>query len=80
MRRSDPSILLAASIALFGATQTFAQPLCKPVSAAWRRWHGDGKSLRALAELDDGQLSNLSETGRRLRCEARRRAQHARRY
>jgi hypothetical protein len=30
-------------------------------------------ALRALAELDDDQLSDLSETGQRLRREARRR-------
>ena len=31
MRLSRPFILLAASIALFGATQAAAGPLCKPV-------------------------------------------------
>jgi uncharacterized protein YjiS (DUF1127 family) len=40
-------------------------------SAAWRWWRGEN-GLRALAELDDDQLSNLSETGQQLRREARR--------
>ena len=38
----------------------------------WREWHSNEKCMRALAELDDDDLHNLSEAGRRLRREARR--------
>jgi uncharacterized protein YjiS (DUF1127 family) len=37
-----------------------------------RRWPGTDNNRRALAELDDDQLSNLSDIGRSVRREARR--------
>jgi uncharacterized protein YjiS (DUF1127 family) len=37
-----------------------------------RRWRGGDPSLDALVRLDDDQIHNLSETGQRLRREARR--------
>jgi len=37
--------------------------------ARWRSLAGPDKALRALAALDDDDIGNLSETGRRLRRE-----------
>jgi hypothetical protein len=45
-------------------------------SSRWgflRRWWGEDKCLQALANLDDDQLSNLSEFGQQLRLKALRR-------
>ena len=39
--------------------------------AKWRGWRGDDECLRALAEVGDDQLSDLSEAGQWLRREAR---------
>ena len=39
--------------------------------AGWRSLVGPDKALRALAALDDDDIGNLSETGRRLRLQAR---------
>jgi hypothetical protein len=41
------------------------------VSQLWRRWHGRPDALRALAEIPDDELRNLSEAGQRMRREAR---------
>jgi hypothetical protein len=38
-------------------------------------WLGRDKSYRALAELDDDQLVNLSDLGRQIRREAQQHAQ-----
>jgi hypothetical protein len=40
--------------------------------AKWRAWRGEDKCLRALVEVGDDQLSDLSEAGQQLRREARR--------
>ena len=38
----------------------------------WPNWRiGTDRNRRALAQLDDGQLSNLSEIGRQVRRDAR---------
>jgi uncharacterized protein YjiS (DUF1127 family) len=45
----------------------------KGLTSRIRRWRlGEDKNRRALAELDDGELSNLSELGLQIRREARR--------
>jgi hypothetical protein len=41
------------------------------VSQLWRRWHARKDVLRALAEMPDDELRNLSEAGQRMRREAR---------
>ena len=40
--------------------------------AKWRAWRGEDKCLRALAEVSDDQLRDLSEAGQALRRQARR--------
>jgi hypothetical protein len=44
----------------------------------WHSWFGADQSLRALAELDDDQLSNLSESGQQLWRKARRKQRERR--
>ena len=61
---------------LLGALWRRSQ-VCR-VRSLWRRWHGED-NLRALADLDAGQLSDLSEAGQRLRRQARWRASARRR-
>jgi hypothetical protein len=41
------------------------------VSQLWRRWHGHRDAMRALAEIPDDELKNLSEAGQRMRQAAR---------
>jgi hypothetical protein len=41
------------------------------VSRLWRRWRGRPDALRALADIPDDELKNLSEAGQRMRHEAR---------
>jgi hypothetical protein len=41
------------------------------VSQLWRRWHARPDSLRALADIPDDDLEDLSEAGQRMRREAR---------
>lgn len=53
-------------------TAPFWAPLRDELGAAWRVWRLGCDSMRALAALDDEDLCNLSEVGRRLRKAARR--------
>jgi hypothetical protein len=41
------------------------------ISQLWRQWHGGTDAMRALAEIPDDELKNLSEAGQRMRHEAR---------
>jgi cytochrome c553 len=41
------------------------------LSAMWRPPHGDKECMRALADMSDDELRNLSEAGQRMRREAR---------
>jgi len=41
------------------------------VAQLWRRRHGRKDVMRALAEIPDDELKNLSEAGQRMRREAR---------
>jgi uncharacterized protein YjiS (DUF1127 family) len=41
------------------------------VSQLWRRWHDRRDAMRALADIPDDELRNLSEAGQRMRHEAR---------
>jgi len=43
----------------------------RAVSQLWRRWHGGTDAMRALADIPDDELRNLSEAGQRMRREAR---------
>jgi uncharacterized protein YjiS (DUF1127 family) len=60
----DPTAVLARRAA--------ARHIDDMASDIKRWWRGDDKNRRALAELDDDQLSNLSDIGRQIRREARR--------
>jgi uncharacterized protein YjiS (DUF1127 family) len=44
--------------------------------ASFKKWRNHRRTLRALAELDETQLSNLSERGLQVRREARRAMHH----
>ena len=44
--------------------------------AAFKKWRNHRRTLRVLAELDETQLSNLSECGLQVRREARRAMHH----
>jgi hypothetical protein len=41
------------------------------ISQLWRQWRGGADAKRALADIPDDELRNLSEAGQRMRREAR---------
>jgi hypothetical protein len=49
--------------------------LAHVVAEIWRQWHSNERCMRCLAALDDDDTHHLSETGQKLRREARRQLQ-----
>jgi len=63
-----PYGVAAAASALLAVMRVWSVGL----STVRRRWLDPDKSRRALAAVDDNQISDLSEIGRRIRREERR--------